>query len=83
MASKVDLFPVFDAAEKGQLKRLKKLLQNSEDKNPQDNNGETLLHHASGNGHLNVVKFIIPFLRDKNPKEGLNKSRKLKIKIKS
>jgi ankyrin repeat protein len=35
------------------------LKNNSFDKEAQDNNGWTPLHHASYNGHLGVVKYLI------------------------
>ena len=58
------------AAEKGHLELVKQLVENSEDKNPQDEHGYTPLHLAALGGHLDIVKFLLPFLSDKNPKAG-------------
>ena len=69
-SSQVNLDLLFLAAENGRLKEVKRIVQNSEDKNPRDKNGWTPLHFASRYGHLNIVKFLVPFLSDKNPKSG-------------
>ena len=58
------------AAQKGHLELVKQLVENSEDKNPQDEHGTTPLHNAAEGGQLEVVKFLLPFLSDKNPKAG-------------
>ena len=42
--------------------------ENDENKNPKAGNGQTPLHVASENGHLEVCKLIIEKVNDKNPK---------------
>ena len=38
-----------------------------ENRNPADINGHTPLHNAAFEGHLEIVKFMIPHLEEKNP----------------
>ena len=61
---------LFDLCEKGDLDKLKPLLLASKEKNPQNpnNSPKSLLHQAAIFGHLEIVKFIVPMIEDKNPK---------------
>ena len=67
-SSQVNLDLLFDAVRNGCLKEVKRIVQNSKGKNPKDEDGVTPLHLASIYGHLNIVKFLVPLLSDKNPK---------------
>ena len=69
-SSKVDIEGLCIAAGNGRLDQVIDYLQYSEDKNPQKANGLTPLHFAANRGQLNVVQFILPLIRDKNPKAG-------------
>ena len=41
------------------------------DKNPSDDNGYTPLHSAANKGHLDVVKYLVQRIQNKNPKSGI------------
>jgi ankyrin repeat protein len=43
------------------------LLQQCQDKNPEDKNGNTPLHSSALNGHLEVTRLLLQHSRDKNP----------------
>ena len=58
------------AAQKSHLELVKQLVENSEDKNPQDEHGITPLHLAASFGHLEIIKCLLPLASDKNPKAG-------------
>ena len=45
------------------------IIDRLEDKNPRSEEGKTPLHFAAKAGHLNVCKFIIERVQDKNPKQ--------------
>ena len=49
------------------VKHLCKLLQ---DKNPSDDHGDTPLHRAAKNGHIDIVKYLVQFVDNKHPKTG-------------
>ena len=48
-----------DAAKKGNLDRVRLLLEQGEDKDKDNSIGQTPLYQASRNGHLNVVQYLI------------------------
>jgi ankyrin repeat protein len=54
------------AAEFGELKVVKLLLEHSEDKNPADKDGRTPLHSAARHGYLEMVKLLLEHAEDKN-----------------
>ena len=62
------------AATRGHLELLENVVEKSglesDDRNPEDHAKKTPLHLAAEYGHLSVVKFLVPFLSDKNPKTG-------------
>ena len=59
------------AADFGYLELVQQLAKKeSANKNPKDDDGITPLHLASEKGYLDIVRFIVPFLSDKNPKAG-------------
>ena len=62
------------AASKGHLELVEKMVKENilfgMDPNPRDDSKLTPLHLACQEGHLAVVKFLLPFLSDKNPKSG-------------
>ena len=55
------------AANKGLSEICEFLIDNSEDKNPFDDNGKTPLHYAASRGFTNVCKLIIENVENKNP----------------
>ena len=61
---------LWNTAGNGQLCQYEKCVHYSVNKNPRNEGGLTPLHFAAQRGHLNVVNFIVPLLRDKNPKAG-------------
>ena len=69
-----DIKTMFDLCEKGDLERLKPLVEVY--RNPPYPNGNcdardrcnTLLHLAAEKGHLRIVQLMVPLLEDKNPK---------------
>ena len=44
-------------------------MESLKDKSPQDNDGNTPLHLAALNGHLDVVRFIMENIEDKSPED--------------
>ena len=47
------------------------IVERVEDKNPSEIDGQTPLHFAAGNGHLNICNLIIEIVQDKNPATAL------------
>ena len=68
---------LFHLSRKGSLVWLKPLLEDLEDKNPGDKDKYTLMHCAAEHGQLNIVKYLVPLLDDKNSKAGPRKYPKL------
>ncbi|KAG5513717.1 hypothetical protein PMAC_000755 [Pneumocystis sp. 'macacae'] len=64
-----DIFDTFFlAARFGDLKTIQKLPLSLIDLFQQDENGNTALHMASANGHLNIVQFLLSHLSEKDDK---------------
>ena len=59
---------LFDAANRGDLKKVKRLLNEGADVNAKDEDGWTPLHWAAYYGHLNVVKLLVDRGADVNAK---------------
>ena len=62
--------PFHLAAERGYLPVCQQIMDNTHDKIPKDNYGQTPLHLAAKNGHLSVCQLIVEHAYDKNPKDG-------------
>ena len=56
-----------NAAMNGDVSTYMKLVENKEDKNPEDEEGFTPLYHAAEKGHFTLCEFIIARVADKNP----------------
>ena len=59
--------PLFMAAKEGQEEIYKVLMNDSEEKNPSGENGNTPLHFAAERGVTNVCKLIVESVDNKNP----------------
>ena len=59
--------PLHSTAARGNLKIVKYLAEQLEDKNPARNDGVTPLFIAAQQGHLEIVKYIAGYLENKNP----------------
>ena len=66
-----DVDKMMDLCKRGNLKLLAPLIQRSKDKNPGDKDKYTILHCATEHGHLNIVQYLLPLLKNKLPKTGL------------
>ena len=66
-----DVDGMMDLCKRGNLKLLAPLIQRSKDKNPGDKDKYTILHCATEHGHLNIVQYLLPLLKNKLPKTGL------------
>ena len=64
---------MFYLCKKGYINMLKPLLQDSDDKNPQDDDKYTILHCAVEHGHFKIVEHLVPLLNEKNPCAGPRK----------
>ena len=63
--------PFHLAAERGYLPVCQEIMENSDDKNPENIFGVTPLHKAAENGHLSVCQLIVVNVDDKNPKDNI------------
>ena len=68
------LLPVQIAAKKGHIQVVRWILNKSQDINPSNKAGVSLLHIAALYGEENLIKEILPLLRDSNPKDSNNES---------
>ena len=62
-----DTTPLHIAAEYGNLKICKFIMNHINEKNPPNDEGVTPLHLAAENGHLNVCEYIMMHIEEKNP----------------
>lgn len=65
-----NMHSLHESARRGDLKRVKELLQDNPDRvNSKNNIGETPLHHAVGNGHKAVAELLLANNADVNTKD--------------
>ena len=64
-----DEHPLEFAAKYGQLEAYKLIAGKFENKNPQDNEGITPLHHATAMGHYHICQWILNNVKNKHPKD--------------
>ena len=65
-----DVTPFQLAAQNNHLSTCKAIIDNYEDKNPEECDGQTLLHWAAENGYFSVCELIMENIEDKNPQNG-------------
>ena len=53
------LLPIFKAADSGDFEQLQKYTEESNDISIADASGDSLLHHAACNGHIQFSKFLL------------------------
>ena len=61
--------PLHHAVKGDRLLDCKLIIDNVEDKNPQDDDGRTPLHLAAWYGYLSIFELIFNNVKDKNPKD--------------
>ena len=58
---------MFYLCKNGHLNVLKSFLEDSNDKNPQDDDKYSILHCAVEHGKVDIVEYLVPLLSEKNP----------------
>lgn len=68
------LLPIHYAAKQGHIQVVRWILDKSQEINPSNKEGVSLLHIAALYGEENLIKEILPLLHDLNPKDSNNES---------